>query len=102
MSKLDFLRLSLGYHVLQIVVLTAVFIACFRSFFGGLLNKYSTPLELEVNSNRWGLAIDWPNKQVYLCESRNVMAYDITSGNTRKLYTTDSACNDLAVDPYSR
>lgn len=79
-----------------------VCIACFRSFFGYQLKKYTVPSKLEFNSNRWGVAVDWLNKQIYYYGNRNVMAYDISIETTTQLYTTSSPCYDLAVDPYTR
>lgn len=78
------------------------FIACFRSFFRSQLNKYSTPLQFVGNSQGYGLTVDWLNKQIYFCGDLRVMAYDMSQENTRQLFTTVSACRDLAVDPYSR
>lgn len=78
------------------------FIACFRSFFGSQLNKYSTPLQFVGNSHSFGLTVDWLNKQIYFCGDLRVMAYDMSKENTRQLFTPESQCTDLAVDPYSR
>lgn len=75
---------------------------CFRSFFGHKLNQYSTPLKFEVNSNKWGLTVDWLRNQIYFYENRRVVAYDMSIETTTHLYTTDSDCNDLAVDPFTR
>lgn len=96
-----FQRLSPNY-LLQIIILTAICVACFRYFFGHQLNKYSTPSNQELNSYYWGFTVDWLNNQIYFCESRSVMAYDMSSDNSSQLYTTDSECRDLAVDPYTR
>lgn len=79
-----------------------VCIACFRSFLSHQLKKYTVPSKLEVNPNGWGAAVDWLNKQIYYCGNLSVMAYDMSIETTTQLFTTDSPCNYIAVDPYTR
>lgn len=60
------------------------------------------PLNLEVIANSLAIAVDWINQKIYYFQEALVMENDLVKQNPRPLFTSDSACSDLAIDPYTR
>lgn len=90
-------------------LLTVAFcMVCFRSFLDHQRKQYRTHLRLEANSAYVGFTVDWVHRHIYYCEdnrgygAHKVMEYDMSSRKTKQLFTSNSNCYDLAVDPYSR
>lgn len=63
---------------------------------------YSAPSKVEINSSSLGFTVDWPHEKLYYCEEQLIMEYDMMSETTKRLYTTNTECADLAINPYNR
>lgn len=60
------------------------------------------PLNLEVFTNAYPIAIDWFNQTIFYYQEALAMENDLVKQNPRPLFTLNPERSQLAIDPYTR